>query len=48
CWACHPNRATNEITETLIDSEFPWHMGVPPFSATAQSMKMKGDLKSHF
>ena len=36
------------LRETLIYSEFPWHMEVPPFSAADKLLKMKKKAKSHF
>ena len=34
------------VKETLIYSEFPRHMDVPPFSAACQLLKMKKKVKS--
>jgi len=36
------------INETLINSEFPQHMDVLPFSVAYQPLKMKKKIKSHF
>jgi hypothetical protein len=34
--------------ETLINSEFPQHMDVLPFSVADKPLKMKNKIKSHF
>jgi len=36
------------IKETLINSEFPRHKDVPPFSMADKPLKMKEKIKSHF
>jgi hypothetical protein len=36
------------IKETLINSEFPQHKDMLPFSMTNKSLKMKKKDKSHF
>jgi len=36
------------IKETLINSEFPQHMDVLPFSVADMPLKMKNKIKSHF
>jgi len=40
--------APTTIKETLINSEFPQHRDVLPFSMTNKSLKMKKKGKSHF
>ena len=37
-----------KLKETLINSEFPQHKDVLPFSMTNKSLKMKKKGKSHF
>jgi len=34
--------------ETLMNSEFPQHMNVLPFSMADKPLKMKNKIKSHF
>jgi len=36
------------IKETLINSEFPQHMDMLPFSAADKPLKMKNTIKSNF
>jgi hypothetical protein len=35
------------VQETLINSEFPQHMDVLPFSMADKPLKMKNKIKSH-
>ena len=37
-----------ESKETLINSEFPQHMDVLPFSVAGKPLKMKNKIKSNF
>ena len=40
--------AVISIKETLINSEFPQHMDMLPFSMAYQPLKMKNKIKSNF
>ena len=45
--ACCSNTLTPRLTkETLINSEFPQHMDVLPFSVADKPLKMKNKIKS--